>query len=781
MYKKLRASYNAVLLLMLVVGLVPLLMSIPVHAPVVDQYFIYSKFDPPGVGDVVAAGGYVEDYGVPWTWGDEIQYVYFLSDTTGYKVKVWVTNYGGPTDPTTYIDIKQHPDHYDPNHIGPIEPRHFQIVSSKSLSGYTYGSSGHTEEFYVDSSGIYLGAYPYGIHKWDHDWNFKGKIANSAPTRTESMAYNPAENVWYAGGRARTIYQLRDTDSDGSFLDESWAAIFTYPSYGGGHHDGMEYLAGYLWISDMTSDVIGKWQYNATTNAWEELKRFTYSEPAAVEGMGFGPNAHFWCGSGWGSGSYIYELGDQITEGYPIAEAGPDVEAFPPTVSCEFDASGSIHTDPAKEIARYEWDFESDGIWDYNGTEPVVEHAYPAYYTDPTNTTIDWDKTIKNYTATLRVTDNGIPPMNDLDTCVMHITAPPWKPVADPDGPYNTRICHPIQLDGSGSYDPEGLMYPPDHPWYENISTYEWDLDNDGEFDDSTDMNPVWHWSVEGTYFVGLKVTDSQPSGGGGAIGPLDTDEKYTVVIVGAIHDVAVTSVTPSTSEATIGEVVAVEVVVANLGDFNETFDVSLYYDSDVIGVASAIALAPSDMEELQFFWDTTGVPEGAYTVKACADVVPGEIIVDNNCLETTVNIVEQVPVYIDIKPGSWPNPLQLKDKGVLPVAVCGTEDFDVTTIDPETVQLTLEGLGVGVAPLRWSYEDVATPYTGEPCSGHNLTGDGYLDLTLKFKAQEVIETLGLDAFSDRDVVVLILTGNLKEEHGGTPIQGQDCIVILDP
>jgi hypothetical protein len=144
------------------------------------------------------------------------------------------------------------------------------------------------------------------------------------------------------------------------------------------------------------------------------------------------------------------------------------------------------------------------------------------------------------------------------------------------------------------------------------------------------------------------------------------------------------------------------------------------------------------------------------------------------------VTRVFEIPVFVDIKPASWPNPLELKAKGVLPVAICGTEDFDVTTIDPETIRLTMEDVGVGVAPLRWSYEDVATPYEGEPCSGHDLAGDGYLDLTLKFKAQEVIATLGLDAFSDRDVIILMLTGNLKEEYNGSPIRGQDCVIILE-
>jgi hypothetical protein len=94
------------------------------------------------------------------------------------------------------------------------------------------------------------------------------------------------------------------------------------------------------------------------------------------------------------------------------------------------------------------------------------------------------------------------------------------------------------------------------------------------------------------------------------------------------------------------------------------------------------------------------------------------------------------ISVDVDIKPGSCPNPLNKKSKGVLPVAVLGTEDFDVTAIDPETIELTLEGVEGGVSPLRWNYEDVATPFEGELCDCHELEGDGILDLTLKFDTQ---------------------------------------------
>jgi hypothetical protein len=59
-----------------------------------------------------------------------------------------------------------------------------------------------------------------------------------------------------------------------------------------------------------------------------------------------------------------------------------------------------------------------------------------------------------------------------------------------------------------------------------------------------------------------------------------------------------------------------------------------------------------------------------------------------------TLERVVEIPiiqVYVDIKPGSCPNPINLKGKGVLPVAICGTEDFDVKTIDPESILLTRE------------------------------------------------------------------------------------------
>jgi len=125
-------------------------------------------------------------------------------------------------------------------------------------------------------------------------------------------------------------------------------------------------------------------------------------------------------------------------------------------------------------------------------------------------------------------------------------------------------------------------------------------------------------------------------------------------------------------------------------------------------------------------------------------------------------------PVSLDIKPGSCPNPLNVKSKGVLPVAILGTEEFDVTTIDPASIRL------VGAMPIRSGCEDVATP-VAEPdiCECTTDGPDGFTDLVLKFKTQDIVEVLG--AVTDGEMIELQLTGVLFDE---TPIEGADCIII---
>jgi hypothetical protein len=122
----------------------------------------------------------------------------------------------------------------------------------------------------------------------------------------------------------------------------------------------------------------------------------------------------------------------------------------------------------------------------------------------------------------------------------------------------------------------------------------------------------------------------------------------------------------------------------------------------------------------------------------------------------------------VDIKPGSCPNPVNVKSHGVVPVAVLGSEDFDVSLVDGVSIQL------VGVSAIRSGYEDVGAPVAdGNECGWSEAGPDGFVDLTVKFETQEIVQALG--DVNDGDVLPLMLTGVLED---GTPIEGTDCIVI---
>ena len=140
------------------------------------------------------------------------------------------------------------------------------------------------------------------------------------------------------------------------------------------------------------------------------------------------------------------------------------------------------------------------------------------------------------------------------------------------------------------------------------------------------------------------------------------------------------------------------------------------------------------------------------------------------------------IAAHLDIKPGSCPNSLNLKGHGVLPAAIVGTAEFDVTRIDVDTLVLTrADGVGSGVAPLQGPpgpgihVDDVATPFDGELCECHEYEGDGIDDLTIKFANELVIPELQLAEFPGGSMVELVVSGQLLD---GTPFAGTDCVTI---
>jgi hypothetical protein len=114
------------------------------------------------------------------------------------------------------------------------------------------------------------------------------------------------------------------------------------------------------------------------------------------------------------------------------------------------------------------------------------------------------------------------------------------------------------------------------------------------------------------------------------------------------------------------------------------------------------------------------------------------------------------IDVTIDIKPGSYPNSINLGSNGNVPVAIFSTEDFDATNVDPLTV--TLAGASVRI-------KGKGTPQA----SASDVNGDGLLDLIVH------VDTTTLQ-LSEANTEA-ILEG---ETFDGQKIRGTDTIRIVN-
>ncbi len=129
-----------------------------------------------------------------------------------------------------------------------------------------------------------------------------------------------------------------------------------------------------------------------------------------------------------------------------------------------------------------------------------------------------------------------------------------------------------------------------------------------------------------------------------------------------------------------------------------------------------------------------------------------------------TITMYLQYPtpdVLIDIKPGGNPNTINLRSKGVLPVAILSSEEvgneFDATTIDLSTVQLA--GAGVAVRGKNKKYM----------AHKEDINGDGLTDLVVQIE----IKNLNPDKLEDGSAILTAQTTN------GVEIRGSDKISIV--
>jgi hypothetical protein len=135
------------------------------------------------------------------------------------------------------------------------------------------------------------------------------------------------------------------------------------------------------------------------------------------------------------------------------------------------------------------------------------------------------------------------------------------------------------------------------------------------------------------------------------------------------------------------------------------------------------------------------------------------------------------ITISVDIMPGYWPNLIKTWNHRYVSIAICGTDSFDVHKLDPKSIRLSLDGGKKGVKPLSWRYRDVATPWLGVDGGGHNLNGDGYTDLVLKFRNPQEVHVLKLFKHLG-DTIRLTITGTLKYRCDRVSVEGHDYVQI---
>ena len=106
------------------------------------------------------------------------------------------------------------------------------------------------------------------------------------------------------------------------------------------------------------------------------------------------------------------------------------------------------------------------------------------------------------------------------------------------------------------------------------------------------------------------------------------------------IADVAIVKLELSSNMTYAGRLVNVTVTASNLGDTTETFNVTVSFDSNPIGIETVIDLMPGQNATLIFIWDTTGLVECTnYTIWAEASEVDYELDTGNNILFADVDV----------------------------------------------------------------------------------------------------------------------------------------------
>ena len=133
-----------------------------------------------------------------------------------------------------------------------------------------------------------------------------------------------------------------------------------------------------------------------------------------------------------------------------------------------------------------------------------------------------------------------------------------------------------------------------------------------------------------------------------------------------------------------------------------------------------------------------------------------------------------EAPLFdLDVKPGSCPNPVNFRSRGVIPAALVSYVADGTSEIDPSTVLME------GVPAVRCAVEDASSPFEETESSCCGTPGpDGIDDLVCHFDKQDVVESIcaGFTPPPAAGDVITIRVSALTYE--GVAVEVEDCIRV---
>ena len=140
----------------------------------------------------------------------------------------------------------------------------------------------------------------------------------------------------------------------------------------------------------------------------------------------------------------------------------------------------------------------------------------------------------------------------------------------------------------------------------------------------------IWDNGYEGNYWSDYNGTDTNEDGVGDTYLPWQEVDYYPLMNPYLGHNIAIVNIQINKTIVGQGGIQRIDVEVVNVGSFPQTFNVTLYANTTLIQTKT-ITLTAGESTVVSFYWNTTGVSYGNYTISAYAWPVPDETHTANN------------------------------------------------------------------------------------------------------------------------------------------------------